>query len=91
MTEAKELPDDKATSKYPPADEKLGLPTGFELYWETVRAPTPAALAVVLSLVAVAVPVELAEPPLAELVEPDGGGGGIGVTEKVCALPSAAV
>jgi hypothetical protein len=33
--------------------------------------------AVVLSLVAVAVPVELDEVPLVELVEPDGGGGGV--------------
>gem|GEM_PF-5486208 len=61
MAEVKELPDDKATSKYSPAEEKVGAPTGSDPYWATVRAPTPAALAVVPSLVQVAVPDELDE------------------------------
>jgi hypothetical protein len=56
--EVKELPDDKATSKYSPVDEKVGAPTGSDPYWATVRAPTPVALAVQLSLVQVAVPDE---------------------------------
>ena len=61
VAEVKELPDDKATSKYSPVDEKVGTPTGSDPYWATVRAPTPVALAVVLSLVQVAVPDELDE------------------------------
>ena len=40
--------------------------------------PTPVLLAVVLSLVAVAVPVELDDVPLCELVEPAGAAGGVG-------------
>ena len=78
MIEVKELPDDRATSKYSPVDEKVGAPTGSDPYWATVKAPTPVAEAVVPSLVAVAVPVELVDVPLAELVEPAGGGGGVG-------------
>src|ERR1035437_3905651 len=61
VAEVKELPDDKVTSKYSPADEKVGAPTGSDPYWATVRAPPPVALAVVLSLVQVAVPDELDE------------------------------
>jgi hypothetical protein len=74
----KELPDEMATSRYFPAEGKLGEPTGSELYCATVRAPTPVADAVVLSLVAVAVPVELDDVPLAELVDPTGAAGGVG-------------
>ena len=78
VAEVKELPDDKATSKYSPAEEKVGAPTGSDPYWATVRAPTPAALAVVPSLVQVAVPDELDEEQFCELVEPAGGAGGVG-------------
>jgi hypothetical protein len=56
VVEENELPEEMATSKYSPADEKVGAPAGLELYSATVRAPRPVALAVVLSLVAVAVP-----------------------------------
>jgi hypothetical protein len=63
-----ELPDERTTSKYSPAEEKLGNPTGSELYCATVSPPIPVADAVVLSLVAVAVPVGLDDVPLAELV-----------------------
>jgi hypothetical protein len=45
-----------------------------------VRAPTPIALAVVSSFVAVAVPVELLDEATAELVAPAGGTGGVGDT-----------
>ena len=78
VAEVKELPDDKATSKYSPVEEKVGAPTGSDPYWATVRAPTPVALAVVLSLVQVAVPDELDEEQFCELVEPAGGAGGVG-------------
>lgn len=77
----KVFPDDSATSKYWPEALKLGLPTGSELYWATVRAPSPVADAVVLSLVALAVPVELDDVPLVELVDPDGGEGGVGAVD----------
>ena len=65
VVEVKELPVDSATSKYSPDEEKLGAPTGSEEYCATVSAPTPVAEAVVASLVAVAVAVELVEVPLA--------------------------
>jgi hypothetical protein len=74
----KALPEESATSKYSPDEEKLGEPTGSEAYCATVSAPTPLADAVVPSLVAVAVPVELDDVPLAELIDPDGAGGGVG-------------
>lgn len=66
VAEVKELPDDKATSKYSPVDEKVGAPTGSDPYWATVRAPPPVALAVVPSLVQVAVPDELDEERFAD-------------------------
>lgn len=74
----KELPDDSTTLKYSPAESKVGAPTGSELYWARVSALTPVAEVVVSSLVAVAVPVEFDDDPLAELVDPDGGVGGVG-------------
>jgi hypothetical protein len=43
-----------------------------------VSAPTPVALAVVPTFVAVAVPVELLDVPFAELAAPVGGAGGVG-------------
>ena len=56
--------------------------TGFDEYCATVTAPTPVALTEVLSLVALAVPVELVDDPLAWLLDPAGGVGvtGVGVT-----------
>src|ERR1035437_7215490 len=88
VAEVKELPDDKVTSKYSPADEKVGAPTGSDPYWATVRAPPPVALAIVPSLVQVAVPDELDEERFATTEEtakpdyrldPDHGSGGRGV------------
>ena len=78
VREVKALPDDRATSKYWPEEEKVGAETGSDPYWATVSAPTPVLLAVVLSLVAVTVPVELDDVPLWKLVEPAGAAGGVG-------------
>ena len=85
VVEVKELPEERATSKYSSAEVKLGAPAGLEPYWATVRAPRPVAEAVVLSLVAVAVPVELLEEPLAELVAP---AGAVGAVTTLAAMPT---
>ena len=74
----KELPVDSATSKYCPLEVKVGAATGSDPYCATVIAPTPVLLAVALSLLAVAVPVELDDAPPWELTEPVGAGGGVG-------------
>ena len=78
----KELPEEAWMSKYSPVEEGLGMLTGFDEYCATVTAPTPVALTEVLSLVALAVPVELVDDPLAWLLDPAGGVGvtGVGVT-----------
>jgi hypothetical protein len=78
VRDVKVLPDESATSKYCPVEENVGAATGSDPYWATVSAPTPILLAVVLSLVAVAVPVELDDVPLCELVEPVGAVGAVG-------------
>jgi hypothetical protein len=78
VREVKELPVDRATSKYCPLVVKVGAATGSDPYWATVMAPTPVLLAVALSLVAVAVPDELEDAPPCELTEPVGAGGGVG-------------
>jgi hypothetical protein len=75
---AKELPEEAWTSKYFPVEEGLGMLTGFDEYCATVTAPTPVALTEVLSLVALAVPVELVDDPLAWLLDPAGAVGGAG-------------
>ena len=79
---AKEFPEEAWTSKYSPVEEGIGVLTGFDEYCATVTAPTPVALTEVLSLVALAVPVELVDDPLAWLLDPAGGVGvtGVGVT-----------
>jgi len=89
VTELKELPAERETSKYSPEAWKLGDGPGFDANWATVSPPTPFPVTVVCTLVAVAEPVGLSETALAELVEPAGGGGTDGRTEKVCAVPSA--
>lgn len=76
-TALKELPLESTTSKYSPGEEKLGAPTGFEVYCATVSAPTPVADAVVPLLVAIAVLVALDDEALVELVAPVGAGGGV--------------
>jgi hypothetical protein len=81
VREVKELPVDRATSKYCPLEVKVGAVTGSVPYCATVSAPTPVPLAVALSLVAVAVPVELDDVPPCELVEPVGAAGGVGAVE----------
>jgi hypothetical protein len=78
---AKELPEEAWTSKYSPVEEGIGVLTGFDEYCATVTAPTPVALTEVLSLVALAVPVELVDDPLAWLVDPAGAVGGAGEIE----------
>jgi hypothetical protein len=75
VTEVKVLPEDSATSKYAPDGVKGGAATGSDPYCAAVSPPTPTALAVVPALTAVAVPVELDEVALAELVEPVGAAG----------------
>ena len=77
VMESNELPVDTATSKYWPVDEAGGVLTGFDPYWATVPPPTPTAAAVVPSLAAVAVPEDVVDVPLAELVEPVGGDGAV--------------
>jgi hypothetical protein len=78
------LPEATCTSKYSPADEKLGAATGSPLYWARVKDPKPVPVTVVPSFVALHVVSALAHVPLAELVVPDGGkGGGRGASETV--------
>jgi hypothetical protein len=78
VTAENELPDDRATSKYSPAEVNVGATTGSDPYCATVSAPTPAPLAVVPPLVATAVPVEVLDVAFAELVAPAGGAGAVG-------------
>lgn len=78
VTEENKFPAETATSKYSPDVVTESAPAGFDPYWATVSAPTPVALAVVPSFVAVAVPVELPDVPFAELTEPAGGIGAVG-------------
>jgi hypothetical protein len=78
VTDENELPVDSATSKYSPVEVNVGATTGSDPYCATVSAPTPAPLAVVPLLVATAVPVELLDVALAELVAPAGGAGAVG-------------
>ena len=81
VTDVKEFPADRATSKYCPVEEKVGAATGSDPYCATVMAPTPVLLTVALSLLAVAVPVALDDTPPCELVDPFGAGGGTGAFE----------
>jgi len=78
VTAEKELPVDSATSKYSPVEVNVVVPTGSDPYCATVSAPTPAPLAVVPPLVAVAVPAEVLDVALAELVAPAGAEGAVG-------------
>jgi len=78
VTEVKALPAESEASKYFPDEINEGALTGSDPYWATVSPPTPVALAVVPALVAVAVPLELDEVPLAEPVEPVGAAGATG-------------
>ena len=72
VTVENELPVESATSKYSPVEVKVGAPTGSDPYCATVSAPTPEPLAVVPAFVAVAVPPDVLDVPLAELVAPAG-------------------
>jgi hypothetical protein len=78
VTAEKELPVESATSKNSPVEVNVEARTGSDPYCATVSAPTPAPLAVVPPLVAVAVPVELLDVAFAELVAPAGGAGAVG-------------
>ncbi len=87
------FPVDRATSKYFPVVVKVAVRAGLDPYCATVSAPWPEPLAVVPELVAVAVPPEVSDLPLAELVAPAGAAGGVGgevsaiVVDAVIALP----
>jgi hypothetical protein len=78
VVEEKAFPVDKATSKYSPDEVNEGAMAGSDPYCATVSAPTPVALAVVPTFVAVAVPVEPPDVAFAELVAPEGAAGGVG-------------
>jgi hypothetical protein len=80
VTEVKALPAESEASKYFPDEVNEGALTGSDPYWATVSPPTPIALTVVPAFVAVAVPLELDEVPLAEPVEPVGAAGATGAT-----------
>jgi len=89
------LPAERATSKYAPDEVKGVAITGSDPYWATVSPPTPVALAVVPALTAEAVPVEIEESPLAELIDAVGaagatGGGGLPLLTATLVSPKLA-
>uniref|UniRef100_UPI003670FBB7 hypothetical protein n=1 Tax=Aciditerrimonas ferrireducens TaxID=667306 RepID=UPI003670FBB7 len=71
------FPGETLTSKYSPLVANAGAATGSVVNCETVMPPIPLAEAVVPPLATVAVPVCVLDDPLAALVAPDGGGGGV--------------
>ena len=82
------LPEATATSKNLPADANDGCPAGLEPYCDTVNDPTPTAFTVVPAVLALAVPLGVVEPALAEPTEPVGASGaGGGNASGVHELP----
>ena len=77
VSELNELPGVTPTSKYSPVELKLGRPSGFEAYWDTVSAPGPvAAVTVTVSFAQLSFP-EMTEHDV-WLLAPVGGVGAVG-------------